>query len=295
MTFGRLTAKEIVRMEPKKGAIWHCECSYGGEKEVPASYLLRRKTQSCGCINKELREQSIIEGQRFGLLTVVRFDHLDERRKPHWLFQCDCGKQKVLPVNSVKWSDVRSCGCLAEKHIKELNRQDITGERFDRIVAIRPKVERDAGGSILWECKCDCGNTAFVSLNRLNRGKVHICGCKYKETRPDCVKARKDIADHTSISSLVSSKKIKVNNTSGYTGVYFDKRSGKWNAYINFKKKRYYLGSYRDIEDAVKERRLAEERLHDPEIIERFGDLTEERKAEFLAYLQGTPIKNSEE
>ena len=87
----------------------------------------------------------------------------------------------------------------------------------------------------------------------------------------------------------MASKKLMKSNTSGYTGVYFDKRSQRWNAYINFKKKRYHLGSYRDIEDVVKERRLAEERLHDPEIMERFGDLTEERKAEFLAYLQGTP------
>lgn len=161
MNFGRLTAKEIVRYDPKKGAIWRCECSCGGEKEVPAAYLLNKKTQSCGCL--------------------------------------------------------------------------------------------------------------------------------YNETRQDCVKARKDIADHTSISSLVASKKLMKSNTSGYTGVYFDKRSQRWNAYINFKKKRYHLGSYRDIEDVVKERRLAEERLHDPEIMERFGDLTEERKAEFLAYLQGTP------
>lgn len=103
------------------------------------------------------------------------------------------------------------------------------------------------------------------------------------------MKARKDFADHTSISSLVAAKKTMKTNTSGYTGVYFDKRSERWNAYINFKKKRYYLGSYRDIEDAVKERRLTEERLHDPEIMERFEDLTEERKAEFLAYLQGAP------
>ena len=78
-------------------------------------------------------------------------------------------------------------------------------------------------------------------------------------------------------------------NTSGYTGVYFDKRSQRWNAYINFKKKRYYLGSYRDIEDAVKKRRLAEERLHDPEIMERLEDLTAEKKTEFMASLTGTP------
>ena len=77
--------------------------------------------------------------------------------------------------------------------------------------------------------------------------------------------------------------------------MYYDKRSGKWQAYINFKKKRYNLGYFRDIEDAVKERRLAEERLHDPEIMERFGDLTAERKTEFLAYLSGTAREKLEE
>lgn len=101
--------------------------------------------------------------------------------------------------------------------------------------------------------------------------------------------ARKDIADHTSISSLVASKKLMKSNTSGYTGVYFDKLSERWNAYINLKNKRYYLGSYRDIEDAVKERRLAEARLHDPEIMEWLEDLTAEKKTEFMAYLTGTP------
>ena len=37
------------------------------------------------------------------------------------------------------------------------------------------------------------------------------------------------------------------------------------------------------------EGRLAEERLLDPEILEQIGDLTEERKAKFMAYQHGTP------
>ncbi len=171
MNFGRLTAKEIVRHDPKKGAIWRCECECGGEKEVPAAYLLNKKTQSCGC--------------------------------------------------------------LAEKHITELNRQDITNERFDRLVAIRPTDHRDASGSVIWECKCDCETIVYYSVNMLRQGRVHSCGCLYNETRQDCVMARKDIADHTSISSLVASKKLMKSNTSGYTGVYFDKLSERWNAYIN--------------------------------------------------------------
>ena len=102
MVFGRLTAKEIVRIEPRKGTIWRCECSCGGEKEVPAAYLINKKTQSCGCLNSEIKERSDITGQHFGKLVAVRLDHMDEKYKPHWLFECECGNQKVSPVNFVK-------------------------------------------------------------------------------------------------------------------------------------------------------------------------------------------------
>ena len=56
-------------------------------------------------------------------------------------------------------------------------------------------------------------------------------------------------------------KNPKSNNKSGYTGVYREK-DGKWRAYINFKKKRYWLGSYDDIADAVRARKRGEE-MHD--------------------------------
>lgn len=51
-------------------------------------------------------------------------------------------------------------------------------------------------------------------------------------------------------------------NTSGYTGVYQHKKSGKWVAQITFRKKTYYLGAYSDIHEAVKARQRAEE-MHD--------------------------------
>lgn len=288
MQFGRLTAREIVRKDKSKGAIWRCECSCGGEKEVAASYLLNKKTQSCGCIKREQKEASIKKDQKFGLLTAVEFHHYDENHKAHWLFKCECGNEKILPVNSVKWSGVRSCGCLAEKHIKNLKTKDITNQQFNMLTAIRPTEMRDKAGAIIWECRCECGNTVLYSINALTKGKVHSCGCKYKATRKECVKARKDIKDNTSISSLVSAKKLKKTNTSGYTGVYLDKRNEMWNAYINFKKKRYYLGAYKDIENAVKARAEAEERLHDPEILERFHDLTPEKQKEFREYIRQT-------
>ena len=53
---------------------------------------------------------------------------------------------------------------------------DITGQRFGRLVAVKPTDKR-AGSNIVWELKCDCGNTAFVSTNNLNSGHTRSCGC----------------------------------------------------------------------------------------------------------------------
>lgn len=287
MIFGRLTPKEIVRTEPHLGAIWRCDCSCGGSKEVPAARLLKGKTRSCGCMVKEIRERSNIAGQRFGLLVALEYHHTDEKHKPHWLFQCDCGKTKVLPIAAVKWQRVRSCGCLFDQHISNLNRQDIAGERFDRLTAVRPTQKRDGSGSIVWECICDCGKTAYQSVNKLRSGRVHSCGCLYNETRTECIKARRDIKNDTSISLLVSAKRPHVNNTSGFPGVSYDKRRNKWEAKIHFRKVRYYLGSYPTIQEAVAVRTEAEQRIHDTEILNSMGVLTAESKAQFLAYLRG--------
>lgn len=240
---------------------------------------------------KEIRERSNIAGQRFGRLVALEYHHTDEKHRPHWLFQCDCSNTKVMPISSVKWHGVRSCGCLLDQHIRELNRQDITGERFDRLVAVRPTQERDDSGSIVWECICDCGKTAYQSVNKLHSGRVHSCGCLYNETRPECVKARRDLRNDTSISALVSAKRPHANNTSGVPGVCYDKRNNRWEAKIYFRKVRYYLGSYPTIQEAAAVRKEAERRIHDPEILERIDDLTAETKTQFLAYLRGIGMK----
>ena len=81
--FGLLTAKEFLRMEKGKGAIWRCECSCGGEKEVPAQYLRNGHTRSCGCLVKEIRARGNIKDQRFGLLVAEEFKYFDEKKRAY--------------------------------------------------------------------------------------------------------------------------------------------------------------------------------------------------------------------
>lgn len=55
-------------------------------------------------------------------------------------------------------------------------------------------------------------------------------------------------------------RKLVSNNTSGVTGVYWNKGMSKWQAQIMYKRKYMYLGCYDNIEDAVKARKDAEKK-----------------------------------
>jgi len=48
--------------------------------------------------------------------------------------------------------------------------------------------------------------------------------------------------------------RIRSDNTSGYKGVYWNKLANKWQAYVNFKGKRYNLGYFTIKENAKKAR-----------------------------------------
>lgn len=60
--------------------------------------------------------------------------------------------------------------------------KDITNKKFGRLTAIRRTDKRDKiTGSIIWECRCDCGNTIYVAANALQAGNTTSCGCYKKE------------------------------------------------------------------------------------------------------------------
>lgn len=58
-------------------------------------------------------------GNRFGRLTAAK--RLPKKgRRTMWLFKCDCGAEKVAPIERVKIGHTRSCGCL---------RREVTAKR----------------------------------------------------------------------------------------------------------------------------------------------------------------------
>jgi len=142
------------------------------------------------------------------------------------------------------------------------NQNNIIGKRFGRLV-VKAKTTQYSGKNIIYECLCDCGKTHYTTASSLTSGKVISCGC-YKNELFDVTKLRGNagFADGTCVSMLTSSN-ISKRNTSGTRGVAFDKSRNLWMAQIYFKGKRYYLGRYGNIIDAVKARKVAEDDIFD--------------------------------
>lgn len=110
-----------------------------------------------------------LTNQRFGKLVALEPTSLRKKKSVVWRCLCDCGKETFVLANSLMSGNTKSCGCSRGV--------DVSGKRFGKLMAIEPTTER-RHGSIVWRCKCDCGNEVFTSAQILNRGDCVSCGCK---------------------------------------------------------------------------------------------------------------------
>lgn len=54
--------------------------------------------------------------------------------------------------------------------------KDLTGQKFGRLTVLE-KTEQRKQGSVVWKCKCECGNITYVCANKLKQGHSTSCGC----------------------------------------------------------------------------------------------------------------------
>lgn len=72
---------------------------------------------------------------------------------------------------------VVTCGRI---EVIEVQKKNIIGQRFGRLVAIAPTAARKRG-SVVWICKCDCGKEVLMSLSVIQCKTTKSCGCLRKE------------------------------------------------------------------------------------------------------------------
>lgn len=166
---GFIFIKEIKKKGKDRRALFSCPiCKKEFEADIPR--ITKGLQKSCGCL-----QHSVKIGQKFGRLKVISdTSKRNSSRSIIWECKCDCGAVIETPTDYLVRGFTKSCGCLQKENWRSFQK-DITNKRFGKLTAIQPTSKR-ANGSVVWKCKCDCGNIAYVSQGNLTNGTAS-CGC----------------------------------------------------------------------------------------------------------------------
>ena len=112
-----------------------------------------------------------IAGERFGKLTAIKWTGKCQNTNRVWLCRCDCGRYREVNLNVLRNGYVKSC-----KYCVEHSYKDLLGQKFGKLTPIE-KTNKRIDGRVVWKCKCDCGNIAYVTSHHLLNGDTRSCGC----------------------------------------------------------------------------------------------------------------------
>lgn len=126
--------------------------------------------------------QTVAPGSVFGRWTVLDQTQTDEKGQRRWLCRCECGTERFVLERSLAYAASTSCGCLTRENAGRIARQDLTGQTFGMLTVLHKAEQRT--GSVLWTCRCQCGNVCDVPGAQLKAGKRISCGCLEQRGRP---------------------------------------------------------------------------------------------------------------
>lgn len=119
--FGNLTIVSFFGIKQKRKH-WNCKCDCGNVSVVSTTNLKRGNSKRCSnsCVLIQRYNYQDLSDKRFGhLLVVSKSESKTKNRGVLWLCLCDCGKELLIPSNSLTSGNTKSCGCkqyLIEKH-----------------------------------------------------------------------------------------------------------------------------------------------------------------------------------
>ena len=198
-----------------------------------------------------------------------------------WLCKCDCGNFIEVSGTDLRSGHTKSCGCMHKEMLAKRNKEascynvyDLSGEHG---------IGYDSKGKEFYfdledynKIKDDywfVNNNGYVvtsnNQKHMHRIIMGIGGYSWKDIQIDHKHGENSRNDNRKSNLRIvtpsqngMNKNLYSNNTSGVTGVYWNKKINKWVVYISINKKSVYLGSYAKKEDAVKVRKEAEERYY---------------------------------
>lgn len=240
--------------------LWSCQCDRGNVVETLGANLRNGTTKSCGCAKFELARDWV--GVEQGNIKVIARAP-DRIRKGgakviEWLCECSCGNSKVITTAGLK-GGASCCGC---GFIRGTHGHTVDG---------KPSPTFKSWHSMIQRC-CNENNHAYPEYGGAGV-TVHEPWKEFSNflrdmgERPEGTSLNRingansyspETCEWATLSVQSYDQKIRNTNTSGRTGVSFNKLTNKWEAYIDVNYKRIRLGHHEAFDKAVKAREEAE-------------------------------------
>lgn len=219
-------------------------------------------------------------GRKYGRLTAIE---LDRRENNHtfWKCRCDCGNIAIIDGAKLRNGHTKSCGCFKLENVRR-QRKHNEYEVVDGYVKVKlsdteymlcdiedwEKLKKHhwyvnsvgyaAGGTsngvFLFHKKVT--NTTSEIIDHINMNKLDNRKCNLR------------IADKK-INSI--NRGLQSNNTTGYKGVYYNKRDKTWNARVTVSGRTILLGTFPTKEEAIAARQEGEEKYYLPQLESKTG------------------------
>ncbi len=219
------------------------------------------------------------------------------RTNAHWLCKCDCGNPQIKSVTGyqLKTGHTQSCGCYASEQIAKRNKEystktnkfidngdntyyllddnnnkclidkddyDIIKRWYWRKIDKRGNIDKG-----YWVTNVKIDDKYNKSVLMIHQVIAEIKYGEYESSNSIPDHLSRDTDDNRKCNIILKSNQrnshnrgLSKVNTSGKTGVSYNKEKNMWTAYITVNYKTKYLGDYADFNDAVNARKEAEKR-----------------------------------
>jgi len=222
--FGKLRALCLISTRP---TMWLCECECGNYKILPYNNFSRGMTQSCGCMRKTKRH------------TILNIYSIEE----------DYIKIKIIksPLAHAVLPDELAIKTKQQHRITTVTETKIDIEDFEKVVEHKWYYSHQHG----YICAKEPTPTPSRKGIYLHRVIMGDTNGMVDHVDQDKTNNRKENLRLCTISQNAMNTKLYKSNTSGYKGVYYDKKSDAWRAKIEYKRKVYNLGLFSSAEKAA--------------------------------------------
>lgn len=204
-----------------------------------------------------MRPRIYENGQTFGRLKITSSYTYKIGNRWYHKVLCECGTIKYVCGSDMTKGGTLSCGCLKFTHAMTGSKEyKCWSSMIQRCTNSKNSAYKNYGGRGITVCDSwfDFNNffndMGFLPFDKAMIDRVDNEKGYFKE---NCVWSDRFTQN--------INQRVRADNKTGCKGVSFNKNTNQYVANINRNNKRTYLGSFDDIDQAIKARKSAEERI----------------------------------